>query len=162
MPRVVPSPPSRLGDRPSLPLQSPKTFFEGALRLKSDTELGIERGQGVYFPADKAREIVLVADYIRERVPEGHYFFAQSYAGSSFLFLTDRNNPSGAQFWGGVGVKESERLATLEALQRVGVELIVTSNRDLEAEKYAPIREFINQHFKLTRQYGEVQILERN
>lgn len=139
-----------------------QTFFDRALRLRSNTELSIERGRRVYFPADKADEINQVANYICERVPEGGYFFAESYAGSSFLFLTDRNNPSGAQFWGGVGVKESERLATLEALQRVGVKLIVTSNRDLEAEKYAPMREFINQNFRLTRQFGEVLILERN
>ncbi len=139
-----------------------QTFFDSSLRLRSNTELSLERGRKVYFPQDKADEINQVANYIRERVPEGGYFFAESYAGSSFLFLTDRNNPSGAQFWGGVGVKESERLATLEALQSEGVKLIVASLRDLEAEKYLPMREFINQNFRLTRQFGEVLILERD
>ncbi len=139
-----------------------QTFFNGSLQLRSNTELRLERGVGIYFPADKADEINQTASYIRERVPDGGYFFAESYAGSSYLFLTDRNNPSGAQFWGGVGVKESERLATLEALQRENVKLIVASNRDLEAEKYLPMRDFINRNFRQTRQFGEVQILERD
>jgi hypothetical protein len=139
-----------------------QTFFDSSLHLRSNTELAIDRGRKVYFPRERANEIVTTTDYIREQVPEGGYFFAESYAGSSFLFLTDRNNPSGAQFWGGVGVKETERLATLEALKREKVKLIVASQRDLEAEKFTPMREFIEQNFKLTRQIGEVQILERD
>ncbi|MEW6127393.1 MAG: hypothetical protein AB1757_10165 [Acidobacteriota bacterium] len=139
-----------------------QTFFDRALRFKSTTELAIARGRGVYFPAEKAAEIDQVTSYLRERVPEGGYFFAESYAGSSFLFLADRNNPSGAQFWGGVGVKERERIETLEALKREDVQVIVTNSRDLEAEKYPPMREFINQNFKLTRQFGDVQILEKH
>src|SRR5262249_1092274 len=123
--------------------------------------LTIERGKGVYFPADKAAEIDSTARYIQERVPENGYFFAQSYAGSSYLFLANRRNPSGAQFWGGVGVTETERLATLQALQQQQVQLIVTSRRDLEAEKFAPMRDYINENFKLTREFGEVLILER-
>src|SRR5262249_38748352 len=79
-----------------------QTWFDNSLHFKSDTPLTIERGKGVYFPADKAAEIDSTARYIQERVPENGYFFAQSYAGSSYLFLANRRNPSGAQFWGGV------------------------------------------------------------
>jgi hypothetical protein len=138
-----------------------QTFFTAQLRFKSDTALACERGRGVFFPAEKAYEINQTVAYLQERVPEGGYFFPQSYAGSSYLFLADRNNPSGAQFWGGVGVKDTERAATLFALERENVRLMVTSNRDLAAEKYQPMRDFINQNFTQTREFGETLILER-
>ncbi|MBI3654377.1 MAG: hypothetical protein HY231_25395 [Acidobacteria bacterium] len=138
-----------------------QTFFDSRLHCKSDTELSLERGRKVFFPAEKANEINQTVAYLQERVPVGGYFFAQSYAGSSYLFLADRNNPSGAQFWGGVGVKDAERAATLEALQRQRVGLIVTSRKDLAAEKYQPMRDFINQNFTLSREFGETLILER-
>jgi hypothetical protein len=138
-----------------------QTFFDRHLRLKSNQALRIERGRGVAFPADKAEEINQVVEYLQERVSPDGYFFAQSYAGSSYLFLADRNNPSGAQFWGGVGVTDSERSATLDALKRQGVNLLVTSSRDLAAEKYQPMRDFIDQNFKLSREFGETLILER-
>jgi hypothetical protein len=138
-----------------------QTFFTPHLHFKSDTELSLERGRGIYFPAEKANEIMQTVAYLQERVPANGYFFPQSYAGSSYLFLADRNNPSGAQFWGGVGVKDAERAATLEALQREGVRLIVTSARDLAAEKYQPMRDFIDGNFKQTREFGETLILER-
>lgn len=138
-----------------------QTFFDAQLRLKSNQQLAVERGRGVAFPAEKALEIDQVVAYLQERVPPDGYFFAQAYAGSSYLFLADRNNPSGAQFWGGVGVKDAERAATLEALQRQQVKLVVTSNRDLAAERYQPMRDFIDQNFKLSRVFGETVILER-
>lgn len=138
-----------------------QTWFDKSLHFKSDTSLVIERGKGVYFPADKAAEIDNTVQYIQERVPENGYYFAQSYAGSSYLFLANRRNPSGAQFWGGVGVTEAERQATLAALQQQQVKLIVTSRRDMEAEKFAPMRDYINENFKVTREFGEVLILER-
>ena len=138
-----------------------QTYFDHHLHWKSATELSNERGRGIYFPAEKASEINQAVAYIKERVPVHGYFFAQSYAGSSYLFLADRNNPSGAQFWGGVGVKDAERAATLEALQREQVNLIVTSNKDMAAEKYQPMRDFIDQNFKLSREFGETLILER-
>ncbi len=138
-----------------------QTWFDRALRFKSDTPVTIERGQGIYFPADKAAEIDDTVRYIQERVPEDSYFFAQSYAGSSYLFLANRRNPSGAQFWGGVGVKEAEKIATLEALQRQQVKLMVTSRRDMEAEKFSPMRDFINENFTVTKEFGDVLILER-
>jgi hypothetical protein len=138
-----------------------QTFFDFHLRFKSNQVLNIERARGVFFPSEKANEITQVVAYLQERVPPDGYFFAQSYAGSSYLFLADRNNPSGAQFWGGVGVKDAERAATLEALKRQQVVLVVTSIRDLEAEKYQPMRDFINENFKFQKGFGETWILER-
>lgn len=136
-------------------------YFEGGPRLRSRTALTFERGAGVYFPEGKAGEITDVVDYLRARVPEGGYFFAQSYAGSSYLFLADRRNPSGAQFWGGVGVSDQERAETLASLDALRVGLIVTSEKDLAAESYGPMRDFINENFKSCRSFGEVLVLER-
>jgi hypothetical protein len=137
------------------------TTFDSGLRFRSNTELTIARGRGVYFPAAQAREIESVVDYIQQHVSEGGYFFPQSYAGSSYLFLADRRNPSGAQFWGGVGVSATERARTLDALEREGVHLIVTSDKDMVAERYAPLREYIEHNFNETARFGEVVILER-
>jgi len=139
-----------------------QTYFRGASTFKSDTELSIDRGRGVYFPAETAREIDDVTRYIQQRVPDGGYVFPQSYAGSSFLFLADRKNPSGAQFWGGVGVSAAERAATLEALEQNDVTMIITSAKDQQAEKYPPMRDYITAHFKQTAQFGDVIILERD
>jgi len=154
-----------------------QTFFSGMLTLRSDTELSIERGRGVYFPSDTAREIDEVTRYIQQHVgapgrdhgdhfanahpQDDGYVFAQSYAGSSYLFLADRKNPSGAQFWGGVGVSAEERAATLEALEEKKVGMIITSARDLDAEKYQPMREYIARNFEQAVQIGDVVILER-
>jgi hypothetical protein len=138
-----------------------QTFFRGTLALRSDTELSIERGRSVYFPSDTAREIDEVTRYIQQHVGANAYVFAESYAGSSFVFLADRRNPSGAQFWGGVGVSPVERAATLEALDDKNVGMIITSARDMEAEKYQPMREYIARNFKQAVQIGDVVILER-
>ena len=138
-----------------------QTFFASDLRLRSDTELKTARGRGVFFPADRAREIDDTVEYIRQHVPEGGYLFPQSYAGSSYLFLADRNNPSGAQFWGGVGVSEAERATTLEALRNQDVPMVITSRRDSEAEKYLPMRQLLETNFRLTREFGETLVLER-
>lgn len=137
------------------------TYFDEGAGFKSNRELVVARGRGVYFPMAKAKEIEEVVGFIQSRVPEGGYFFAQSYAGSSFLFLADRNNPSGAQFWGGVGVSDLERAETLAALEERGVSLIVTGDRDLAAEKYQPMRDYIETGFNLRHDFGEVVILER-
>ena len=137
------------------------TYFDGRLRLKSTTELAFERGRGVYFPKAEAEEINQVVSYIREQTPPDGYFFPQSYAGSSFLFLADRDNPSGAQFWGGVGVTEDERADTLKALDEKQVDFIVTSEKDIAAEKYAPMRDFIAAEFEAAIKYGDVLILKR-
>ena len=119
------------------------TYFDGGLRFRSTTELAFERGRGVYFPEGEAEEINHVVSYIREKTPTDGYFFPQSYAGSSFLFLADRNNPSGAQFWGGVGVTDLERESTLKAIDEKRVDLIITSDKEIAAEKYAPMRDYI-------------------
>ena len=137
------------------------TYFDGGVRLKSNTELAFDRGFGVYFPQAEADEINQVVSYIRQNTPPGGYFFTQSYAGSSFLFLADRNNPSGAQFWGGVGVTDEERASTLRAIDEKRVDLIVTSEKDLAAEKYVPMRDFIAGSFEPAKKYGDVLILQR-
>jgi len=138
-----------------------QTFFRGALTLRSDTELGIDRGRGAYFPAQIASEIDEVTRYVQQQVAPGGYVFPESYAGSAFLFLADRKNPSGAQFWGGVGVSLEERASTLAALEKKGVDMIITSNRDLEAEKYPPMRDYIARNFRQSAEVGDVIILER-
>ncbi|HEX5733890.1 MAG TPA: glycosyltransferase family 39 protein [Blastocatellia bacterium] len=137
------------------------TYFDGGLRLKSATELEFERGRGVYFPKAEAEEINQVVSYIREHTPPDGYFFPQSYAGSSFLFLADRDNPSGAQFWGGVGVTDDERSGTLKALDEKQVDFIVTSEKDIAAEKYGPMRDFIAAEFEAAIKYDDVLILKR-
>lgn len=137
------------------------TYFDTNGGFKSNTELEIDRGHGVYFPPAQAREIESVVAYIQQRVPPDGYFFPQSYAGSSYLFLANRRNPSGAQFWGGVGVSPAERVRTLDALRTEQVNLIVTSDRDLAAERYAPLRDYLERNFRQTETFGEVVILER-
>ncbi|HKV39063.1 MAG TPA: glycosyltransferase family 39 protein [Blastocatellia bacterium] len=137
------------------------TYFSREFKPKSDTALTIPRGQGVYFPPAEAREIDAVVDYIQGRVPPGGYVFAQSYAGSSYLFLSDRKNPSGAQFWAGVGVTKAERDSTLQNLAIKQVGLVVTSQRDIDAEKYTPMRECLEQNYRPAAQFGNVIILER-
>jgi hypothetical protein len=138
------------------------TYFDANLQFKSNTELAIDRGRGVYFPPSQAREIESVVDYIQQRVPPDGYFFPQSYAGSSYLFLANRRNPSGAQFWGGVGVSPVERARTLDALETEHVNLILTSDKDMAAERYAPLRDYIERNFRPAATFGEVIILERN
>lgn len=137
------------------------TYFDANLRLRSNTLMGIDRGRGVYFPQTQAREIESVVDYIQQRVPPDGYFFPQSYAGSSYLFLANRRNPSGAQFWGGVGVSPVERARTLDALRTEHVNLILTSDRDSAAERYAPLRDYLERNFRPAATFGEVIILER-
>ena len=137
------------------------TYFDSNFHLRSNVALSIERGRGVYFPKETATLINDAVPYIQARVPENGYFFAQSYTGSSLLFLTGRNNPSSAQFWAGVGVSSEEKSKTLRALDELGVDLVATSEKDLEAEKYEPIRTYLNNHFTETRRFKDVIILER-
>jgi hypothetical protein len=139
-----------------------QTFFDRQLQLKSNTELAIERGKGVYFPSEMAREIDSVVAFVQENVPKGGYIFAQSYAGSSYLFLADRLNPSSAQFWGGVGVSNAEREQTLSSIQEKDVQLVITSDKDIAAEKYEPMRAYLSSRFVSTARFGEVVILQRN
>ena len=135
------------------------TYFNG-FRFKSETELQAVRGRGVYFPQSIAREVDEIVDYVQQRVGPDGYFFAHSYAGSSFLFLADRNNPSGAQFWGGVGVSDEEKGRTLAAISEKDVRLVITSEKDMAAEKFSAMREYMDRNFKLKTRIGDVIILE--
>jgi hypothetical protein len=139
-----------------------QTYFLGLITLRSDTELTADRGRGVFFPYETAAEIDAVTRFIQQRVPEGGYIFPQSYAGSSFLFLADRRNPSAAQFWGGVGVTQAEQASTVAALDEKQVMMVITSPKDLAAEKYQPMREYIGSKFKQAERFGDIIILERN
>jgi hypothetical protein len=137
------------------------TFFERGLTLKSNVELRTPRGAGVYFPPTTAAAIDEAVDYIQSRVPQDGYFFAHSYAASSLLFLSSRSNPSGAQFWGGVGVTEEDRRKTLEALVEKDVRLAVSSDKDLAAEKYSPLNHLFAREWRLSKRVDEIVILER-
>jgi hypothetical protein len=138
-----------------------RSFFVNGLHLRSNTSLATPRGKGVFFPSETANEIDQVVEFVQGKVPEGGYLFAQSYAGSSYLFLADRGNPSGAQFWGGVGVSRSEREQTLASIQQKNVQLVITSHRDMEAEKFRPLSQYLERNFRPSTQIGEVVILER-
>lgn len=137
------------------------TYFEDGLRFKARTELTIERGRRVFFPRTTAALIDDVVNYVQRRVPPEGFAFAQSDAGSSFLFLAGRRNISNAQFWIGVGVTEQERAATLDRIDKSQTKLIITSDDVLEAEKYEPMREYINRNFKTGARFADVWILER-
>ena len=137
------------------------TCFDRSLRFKADTELSIERGRGVYFPAATAAGIDNAVGYIQQRVPPGGNAFAQSDAGTSLLFLSNRRNVSNAQFWIGVGVTQEERAATLERIDKGQTKLIITSDEVLAAEKYEPMRDYIERNFKPTARFDDVLMLER-
>ncbi len=137
------------------------TYFDGALRFKAGTEISIERGRGVYFPAATAEVIDNAAGYIQQSVPDGGNAFAQSDAGTSLLFLSNRRNVSNAQFWIGVGVTQEERAATLDRIDKSQTKLIITSDEVLAAEKYEPMRDYIERHFKPTARFDDVLMLER-
>jgi hypothetical protein len=137
------------------------TYFDGNLRFKASTQLAVERGRGVYVPVATAALIDEVVSYVQQRVPPGGYAFAQSDAGTSFLFLSDRRNISNAQFWIGVGVTQEQRAATLERIDKTQTKLIITSDDMLAAEKYTPMRDYIERNFKESARFEDVVILER-
>jgi dolichyl-phosphate-mannose-protein mannosyltransferase len=137
------------------------TYFDSDLRFKAGTRANIERGRGVYFPSTTADLIDSAVGYIQQRVPAGGNAFAQSDAGTSLLFLSNRRNVSNAQFWIGVGVTQEERAATLDRIDKTGTKLIITSDEVLAAEKYAPVREYIERNFTATARFDDVVILER-
>ena len=87
--------------------------------------------------------------------------FAQSDAGTSLLFLSNRRNVSNAQFWIGVGVTQAERAATLERIDKSRTNLIITSDEVLASEKYEAMRDYIERHFKPTLRFDDVVVLER-
>ncbi|MFY9557389.1 MAG: glycosyltransferase family 39 protein [Blastocatellia bacterium] len=137
------------------------TYFDNHIGFRANTELKIDRGRGVYFPAATAALIEAVVNYVEQRIPPGGYAFAQSDAGTSFLFLSDRRNISNAQFWIGVGVTPEERAATLDRIDKTQTKLIITSDEVLAAEKYGPMRDYIEQNFKVGARFDDVLILER-
>lgn len=138
-----------------------ETFLDAQGRFRSRTPVAVERARGVYFPPRVARQLQGVVEEIVRRVPPGGSVFAQSSLGSSYLFLADRVSASRAPFWGGVGVSDEERAATLRALDAGAVGLIITSARDLEAERYEPLRAYIGRHFHVVHQTGRVLLLGR-
>ncbi len=137
------------------------TYFDSALRFRAGTELSIERGRGVYFPARTAALIANAVGYVQERVSPGGSAFAQSDAGTSLLFLSNRKNVSNAQFWIGVGVTREEREATLDRIDKSQTKLVITSDEVVAAEKYEPMRDYIERNFKPTARFDDVLMLER-
>lgn len=137
------------------------TYFDRDLHFKANTQIGVERGRGVYFPPATASLIDDVVSYVQQRVPPDGYAFAQSDAGTSFLFLSNRRNISNAQFWIGVGVTQEQRAATLERIDKTQTKLIITSDDIMAAEKYVPMREYIERNFKEAARFEDVVILER-
>jgi hypothetical protein len=137
------------------------TYFDSGLRFKAGTEVSIGRGHGVCFPAATAAVIDNAVSYIQQRVPTGGNAFAQSDAGTSLLFLSNRRNVSNAQFWIGVGVTQQERAATLDRIDKSQTKLIITSDEVLAAEKYEPMRDYIERNFKPAVRFDDVLMLER-
>jgi len=137
------------------------TYFDGGIHFKANTQLSVERGRGVLCPTATALLIDQVVSYLQQRVPPGGYAFAQSDAGTSFLFLSDRRNISNAQFWIGVGVTQEQRAATLERIDKTQTKLIITSDDIMAAEKYTPMREYIERNFQERARFEDVVILER-
>jgi hypothetical protein len=137
------------------------TYFDRGLRFRASSELSTERGHGVYFPSATAAMIDNSTAYIQNRVPVDGNAFAQSDAGTSLLFLSGRSNVSRAQFWIGVGVTEQERAATLDRIDKSQTKLIITSDEVLAAERYEPMRDYIERYFKPTARFEDVLMLER-
>ncbi|HKA19617.1 MAG TPA: glycosyltransferase family 39 protein [Blastocatellia bacterium] len=137
------------------------TYFENSFGFKAATSVSVERGRGAYFPAATATMIDKAVRYIQDQVDVDSNAFAQSDAGTSLLFLANRRNVSNAQFWVGVGVTEGERAATLDRIDKSQTKLIITSDEVLAAEKYDPMRDYIERNFKPTVRFDEVLLLER-
>jgi len=137
------------------------TYFDGTFRFRAATPVSVERGRGAYFPASTAALIDHAVAYIQDRVDTNGNAFAQSDAGTSLLFLANRKNVSNAQFWIGVGVTQAERAATLARIDKSQTKLIITSDEVLAAEKYEPMREYIEKNFQSTVRFDDVLMLER-
>lgn len=138
-----------------------ETYFDNGLRFKASAEAAVERAHGVLFPAATAGQITNAVSYIQQRVPADGNAFAQSDAGTSLLFLSSRRNVSNAQFWIGVGVTQQERAATLDRIDKSQTKLIITSDDVLAAEKYEPMRSYIERNFRPTVRFDDVLMLER-
>ena len=137
------------------------TYFDAGFHVKAAAEPLTQRARRVYFPERTASTIDKVVNYVQEKLAPDEYAFAQSDAGTSLLFLADRRNVSNAQFWIGVGVTQEQRAATLERIDKTLTKLIITSDEILAAEKYAPVREYIERNYKERARFDDVVILER-
>jgi ribosomal protein RSM22 (predicted rRNA methylase) len=58
-------------------------------------------------------------------------------------------------------VTQEERAATLDRIDKSPIKLIITSDEILAAEKYEPMREYIERNFKTAARFDDVLILER-
>ena len=56
---------------------------------------------------------------------------------------------------------QEERTATLDRIDKSQTKLIITSDEVLAAEKYEPMRDYIERHFKPTVRFDDVLMLER-
>lgn len=140
----------------------PRYFaFEGAgVRLKAETELGFERGRGVFLPEGRAREVDETVALIQSRVAEGGYFFAHALDASTYYFLAARKSPTGATLWNDAGTTDAERRRTMSTLIEEDVRLVLTNEQALANERFEPLREFLA-GFKETGRVGKTIILER-
>jgi hypothetical protein len=143
----------------------PRYFYLDAARFmkfKPDTELGFDRGRGVYLPARRAEEANATVDFIRARTGEGGYFFAHALDSASYYFLADRNSPTGATLWNDAGTNDRERERTMIALRDKSVRLVVTNEQALKTESYQPMVEYLNNDFHEVSRVGNMIFLERN
>jgi hypothetical protein len=132
------------------------------VRMTADTELDFERGRGVYLPADRAREVNAVVEFIQSRVQPGEYIFAHSLDATSYYFLAVRNSPTTATLWNDTGTNDTERARIIDALREKQVRLVLTSSNALEVERYGPLLDLLRTEYHETATIGHTILLERN
>lgn len=137
-------------------------FGSGGLKLKANTELNFDRGRGVCLPASRAVDVDSSVELIRNRVPDGGYFFAHALDATPYYFLADRNSPTGATLWNDAGTNDVERARTMQILTEKDVRLILSSSQALAAEQYRPLVDFIKNDFHESATIGKIVFLERN
>jgi hypothetical protein len=134
----------------------------GRVKLKADTELSFDRGRGIYLPAVRAREVTQTVELIQTRVNAGGYFFAHAIEATPYYFLADRKSPTAATLWNDAGTDDSERARITQMLLENDVQLVLTSTRALEAERYDPLLTFLKNDFHESGTIGKILLLERN
>jgi 4-amino-4-deoxy-L-arabinose transferase-like glycosyltransferase len=132
------------------------------LRFRADTELGFDRGRGIYLPGKRVEEVTAMVVGIQSRVEPGGYFFAHALDATSYYFLADRNSPTGATLWNDAGTNNAERARTVAALQDKQVRLVLTSEQAMLNERYQPLVDLLKNDFHPTETIGKVIFLERN
>jgi hypothetical protein len=138
------------------------SFEPSHVAFKADTELGFDRGRGVYLPARRAEEVNATVDLIRARVEQGGFFFAHAVNATPYYFLADRNSPTGATLWNDAGTNDAERSRTIEMLRQKQVKLVLTSEQALAGERYEPLVEYLKSEFRQTATIGPMVVLEKN